>query len=45
MALAGIASIGGMATVPFLIDSAFKWPLAAVAALWGFAVALSWRGQ
>jgi len=45
MALAGIASIGGMATVNFLIDSAFKWPLAAVAALWGLAVALSWRGH
>ena len=45
IALAGIASIGGMATVNFLIDSDFKWPLAAVAALWGLAVALSWRGH
>ncbi len=42
MAVAGLSSIGGMAAVNFLIDSAFKWPLAGIAALWASALALSW---
>lgn len=42
IALAGLTSIGGMVVVNFLIDSAFKWPLAGVATLWAVAVALSW---
>lgn len=42
IALAGFSSIGGMVAVNFLIDSAFKWPLAGIAALWTLAVALSW---
>lgn len=42
IALAGLSSIGGMVTVNFLIDSAFKWPLAGIAALWASALALSW---
>ena len=42
IALAGLTSIGGMVVVNFLIDSAFKWPLAGLAALWAVAVALSW---
>lgn len=42
IALAGLSSIGGMVFVNFLIDSAFRWPLAGIAALWASAVALSW---
>lgn len=41
VALAGLSSIGGMVVVNFVIDSAFKWPLAGIAALWGLAMALS----
>lgn len=44
-ALAGIASIGLMATVNVVIDSDFKWPLLGVAALWAAALALFWRGK
>ena len=39
---AGLSSIGWMVAVNFLIDSAFKWPLAGIAVLWALAVALSW---
>lgn len=45
VALAGAASIGSMAVVNVLIDSAFKAPLVAVAALWALAVVLHWRGR
>ena len=45
VALAGAASIGSMAVVNVLIDSAFKTPLVAVAALWALAVVLHWRGR
>lgn len=44
-ALAGVASIGLMATVNVIIDSDFKWPLIGVAALWAVALALFWRGK
>lgn len=43
--LAGIASIGLMATVNMIINSDFKWPLLGLAALWAAAVALFWRGK
>jgi hypothetical protein len=39
VALAGIVSIGLMSAINFAIDSDFKWPLAAVAALWLVALA------
>jgi hypothetical protein len=42
MVLAGLSSIGGMTVVNVLIDSAFRLPLAGIAALWGAAVVLSW---
>lgn len=45
VALAGVASIGSMAAVNVLIDSDFKVPLVAVAALWGLAMVLYWRGR
>lgn len=38
-AIAGAASIGGMAVVNVLIDSDYKWPLALLAALWALAFA------
>ncbi|HEV2641100.1 MAG TPA: hypothetical protein VGT98_00260 [Candidatus Elarobacter sp.] len=41
VAVAGVVSIGLMSAVNFVIDSDFKWFLAAVAALW--LVALSMR--
>lgn len=44
-ALAGVASIGLMATVNVIIDSDFKWPLIGVAALWAAALVLFWRGK
>lgn len=44
-ALAGVASIGLMATVNVIIDSDFKWPLIGVAALWAIALGLFWRGK
>lgn len=44
-ALAGIASIGLMATVNVVIDSDFKWPLIGVAALWAAALVLFWKGK
>ncbi len=45
VAVAGVASIGSMAVVNVLIDSAFKAPLVAVAGLWGLAMVLYWRGR
>jgi hypothetical protein len=45
VALAGIASLGSMALVNVLIDSAFKLPLIALAALWASAVVLHARGK
>ncbi len=45
VALAGVFSIGSMAVVNVLIDSDFKVPLVAVAALWGVAMVLYWRGR
>lgn len=36
-AVAGAASIGGMAVVNVLIDSDYKWPLVLLAALWALA--------
>lgn len=44
-ALAGVASIGLMATVNVIINSDFKWPLIGVAALWAIALGLFWRGK
>jgi hypothetical protein len=43
--LAGIASIGLMATVNIVIDSDFKWPILGVATLWAVALTLFWRGK
>jgi hypothetical protein len=43
--LAGAVSIGSMAVVNVLIDSDFKVPLVAVAALWAAAMVLYWRGR
>jgi hypothetical protein len=40
--LAGLASIGWMAAVNFVIASDYRWLLLALAALWGTAVALFW---
>jgi hypothetical protein len=40
--LAGLASIGWMAAVNFIIDSNYRWLLLAFAALWGAALALFW---
>ena len=45
VAVAGAASIGSMAAVNVIIDSDFKAPLVAVAALWGFGMLLYWRGR
>ena len=45
VAVVGVASIGLMAVVNVLIDSAFKVPLVAVAGLWGVAIVLYWRGR
>lgn len=39
-ALAGLASVGWMAVVNFVIDSDFEWFLFAFAALWGCALVL-----
>ena len=44
-AAAGVVSIGSMAVVNVLIDSDFKVPLVATAALWGLAIVLYWRGR
>jgi len=44
-ALAGVASIGLMATVNVVIDSDFKWPLIGVAALWAAALVLFLKGK
>ena len=44
-AAAGVISIGSMAVVNVVIDSDFKVPLVAVAALWGVAMVLHWRGH
>lgn len=38
-AIAGAASVGGMAVVNFVIDSDYKWPLAILALLWALAFA------
>lgn len=40
--LAGLASIGWMATVNLIIDSDYKWLLLAFAVLWAVALALFW---
>jgi hypothetical protein len=40
--LAGLASIGWMAAVNFMIDSDYKWLLLAFAMLWAVALALFW---
>ena len=40
-----LRTIGSMAVGNVLIDSAFKAPLVAVAALWALAVVLHWRGR
>jgi hypothetical protein len=40
--LAGLASIGWVASVNFIIDSDHRWLLLALAALWGAALALCW---
>ena len=42
VALAGLASVGWMSVVNFVIDSDFKWLLLAFAVLWGFALMLFW---
>jgi len=42
VALAGLASVGWMSVVNFVIDSDFKWLLLAFAVLWGFALVLFW---
>lgn len=44
-ALAGVASIGLMATVNVIINSDFMWPLIGVATLWAVALMLFWRGK
>ena len=41
-ALAGAASVGGMAAVNFMIDSNFRWHLLLLAVLWLFALVLYW---
>lgn len=43
--LAGITSIGLMATINILIKSDFKWPLVSLAALWALAVVLNLKGK
>ena len=45
VAVAGAVSIGSMAVVNVLIDSDFKVSLVVVAALWGVAMVLYWRGR
>jgi hypothetical protein len=40
--LAGLASIGWMATVNFMIDSDFKWMLLGAAILWASSMVLFW---
>ena len=45
VAIAGLTSIGWMASVNFLIDSDFKWPLLGLALLWTTATILCWRGR
>ncbi|MDF2701580.1 MAG: hypothetical protein K0S10_524 [Rubrobacteraceae bacterium] len=40
--LAGLASIGWMAAVNFIIDSDYKWLLLAFTVLWAVALALFW---
>ncbi|WOP19735.1 hypothetical protein [Raineyella sp. LH-20] len=44
-AIAGAASIGTMAVVNVLIDSDFKWPLLAIAGVWGVAELLYLFGR
>jgi hypothetical protein len=39
VAVTGVASVGGMATVNFLIASDFRWPLLLLALLWALAIA------
>jgi hypothetical protein len=45
VALAGVVSVGSMAVVNVLIDSAFASPLVVLAVLWGVAMVLHWRGR
>ena len=40
--IGGVASIGWMTAVNFLIDSDFKWVLLAMALLWAISLALFW---
>jgi hypothetical protein len=40
--IGGVASIGWMAVVNFLIDSDFKWVLLAMALLWAVSLVLFW---
>lgn len=40
--IGGVASIGLMAGVNFVIDSDFKWVLLSIALLWGCSLALFW---
>ncbi len=40
--LAGLASIGWIAAVNFIIDSDYKWLLLAFAVLWAVALTLLW---
>jgi hypothetical protein len=44
-ALTGVASIGWMAVVNFVIDSDSRWPLLGLAVLWGGALALASSGS
>lgn len=41
--IGGIASIGSMTVVNFLINSDFKWPIVGITALWATALVLYWR--
>ena len=43
--LAGLASIGWMVVVNFMIDSEYKWLLLAIAALWAASLVLFWLEQ
>jgi hypothetical protein len=45
VAVAGVASIGSMAVVKVLIDSAFKAPARLVGRAVGLAMVLYWRGR
>lgn len=44
VAISGLASIGLMVVINFLIDSDFKFGLLAVSLLWCVALAISWAG-